>query len=49
MSKVSQIEEAIAQLRELKSELLPLIQHCENNLAEKGESANCIVFQDKLL
>ena len=49
MSKVNQIEEAIAQLQESKSKLLPLIQHCENNLAEKGQSANCIVFQGKLL
>ncbi|WAS05319.1 mercury resistance system transport protein MerF [Gloeomargaritales cyanobacterium VI4D9] len=49
VSKVSQIEAAIAQLQELKSELLPLIQHCEKNFSETGESANCIVFQDKPL
>jgi len=49
MSKVNQIEEAIAQLQKLKSELLPLIQHCESNLSEEGRSANCVVFQKKLL
>lgn len=49
VSKVSQVEGAIAQLQKLKSELLPLIQHCENNLAEQEKSANCIVFQNKLL
>ncbi len=49
INKVSQIEKAIAQLQELKSELLPLIQHRENNLAKKGQSVNCIVSQDKPL
>jgi DNA-binding transcriptional MerR regulator len=49
VNKVSQIEVAIAQLQGLRNELLMLIQHCENNLADKGQFANCIVFQDKLL
>lgn len=49
VNKVSQIEEAIAQLQELRSELLPLILHCESDLSEEGRSANCVVFQKKLL
>lgn len=45
--KVEQIEATISQLQALKSELLPLVCLCENNLRQHGPQSECIVFGDK--
>ncbi len=44
--KVQQIDRAISRLRELKNELLPLIEQCQQKLTGQGKTSNCIVFQE---
>ncbi len=47
LGKVGQIEKTIAQLQNLKGQLLPLVQSCEMNLTKWGESSNCTVFREE--
>ncbi len=44
--KVQQIDGAISRLQELKNELLPLIEQCQQRLARQDKTSNCIVFQE---
>ncbi len=44
--KVQQIDRAISRLRELKNELLPLIEQCQQRLARQDKTPKCIVFQE---
>ena len=45
LAKLQQIETTIAQLQELKAELLPLIQRCEASLSHEQSATDCGVFQ----
>lgn len=45
LKKLQQIEATIAQLQQLKKELLPLVQRCETALNQQQASTDCGVFQ----
>ncbi|MEN9230968.1 MAG: heavy metal-responsive transcriptional regulator [Thermostichus sp. DG02_5_bins_236] len=45
--KVEEIDKSIARLQELKSELMPMIQQCQQKSSNQGKNSNCVVFQEK--
>ncbi|MEQ8754426.1 MAG: MTH895/ArsE family thioredoxin-like protein [Coleofasciculus sp. G1-WW12-02] len=46
LKKVQQIEDNIQQLQRLRTELLPLLNRCQENAQRLGEERQCIVFKD---
>ena len=47
LQKLQDIEHKIAQLQELRGELLPLIERCEQKLSHAQELTDCGVFNDE--
>ena len=45
--KLAEIDTKIAQLQELRGELLPLVQRCETQLHQEEVLTDCGVFQDE--
>ena len=48
LRKIQEIEVKIAQLQEMKGELLPLVKRCEQTLDEEQLLTDCGVFQDDM-
>ncbi|MEQ8465532.1 MAG: MTH895/ArsE family thioredoxin-like protein [Coleofasciculus sp. E1-EBD-02] len=46
LRKVQQIEDNIQQLQQLRAELLPLLNQCQENAQRLGEERQCVVFKD---
>ncbi len=46
LKKIQQIEDNIQQLQRLRSELLPLLNRCQENAQRLGEERQCVVFKD---
>ncbi|EDX78525.1 redox-active disulfide protein 2, putative [Coleofasciculus chthonoplastes PCC 7420] len=46
LRKVQQIEDNIQQLQRLRTELLPLLNRCQENAQRLGEERQCVVFKD---